>query len=151
MAASWAMPLDFQPPKVAVVIDSRTLTRELIEASGEFVLNIPARSLAQTVLAAGSQSGREIDKFAALDIATAPAAKVAPPLIEGCVAWLECKVVSEPHNQQRYDLFIGEVLAAWADPAVFAAGRWHFEGAENRTIHYLAGGNFFATGEAFEV
>ncbi|HLA34346.1 MAG TPA: flavin reductase [Rhodocyclaceae bacterium] len=31
MAASWAMPLDFEPPKVAVAIDSRTLTRELIE------------------------------------------------------------------------------------------------------------------------
>jgi len=27
MAASWAMPLDFQPPKVAVVIDASTLTR----------------------------------------------------------------------------------------------------------------------------
>ncbi len=26
MAASWAMPLDFAPPKVAVVIDSRAFT-----------------------------------------------------------------------------------------------------------------------------
>ena len=27
MAAAWAMPLDFDPPKVAVVIDKSTLTR----------------------------------------------------------------------------------------------------------------------------
>lgn len=35
MAASWAMPLDFSPPKVAVVVDSRAYTRELIEANDE--------------------------------------------------------------------------------------------------------------------
>ena len=54
MAAAWAMPLDFDPPKVVVVIDSRTLTRELIEASGEFVLNIPARAIADKVLGLGA-------------------------------------------------------------------------------------------------
>ena len=34
MAAAWAMPLDFDPPKIAVVIDKATLTRELVDASG---------------------------------------------------------------------------------------------------------------------
>jgi flavin reductase (DIM6/NTAB) family NADH-FMN oxidoreductase RutF len=32
----------------------------------------------------------------------------------------------EPHIQQTYDLFLGEVLAAWADPAAFSDNRWHF-------------------------
>ncbi len=35
MAASWSMPLDFDPPKVAVVIDKATPTRELVEATGD--------------------------------------------------------------------------------------------------------------------
>mgnify|MGYP001756795647 FL=1 len=30
MAAAWAMPLDFTPPKMAVVIDKATLTLSLI-------------------------------------------------------------------------------------------------------------------------
>jgi flavin reductase (DIM6/NTAB) family NADH-FMN oxidoreductase RutF len=63
MAAAWNMALDFDPPKVAVVIDKATLTRELVEASGEFVLNVPAREQAALTLAVGTQSGREIDKF----------------------------------------------------------------------------------------
>ena len=50
MAAAWAMPLDFDPPKVLLVVDSRTLTRELIEASGVFALNIPTRAIAETTL-----------------------------------------------------------------------------------------------------
>lgn len=151
MAASWAMPLDFSPPKVAVVIDSRAYTRELVEASGEFVLCIPSRVIANQVLAVGSQSGHEVDKFAVLGIGAIPASKVQAPLIEGCVAWLECKVVSEPNNEKRYDLFLGEVVAAWADPRAFEDGRWTFENEDLKTIHYIAGGNFFTTGEAFEV
>lgn len=151
MAASWAMPLDFDPPKVAVVVDGRSFTRELIEGSGEFVLSIPTKAIADKVLAVGSRSGREMDKFAAYSVVTSPAAKVNAPLIDGCVAWLECKVISEEHNQKRYDLFIAEVVAAWADPAVFNDGRWSFNSEQQRTIHYIAGGSFFATGDGFEV
>lgn len=151
MAASWAMPLDFDPPKVTVVIDARTLTRELIDASGEFALNIPSRAMAEQVLAAGSCSGREGDKFTRLGLARAPASRIAAPLVEGCLAWLECRVIPEASNQQRYDLFIAEVVAAWADPAAFSKGRWHFPDDRKRTLHYQAGGACFATGDAFEV
>eukprot|EP01041_Mallomonas_annulata_P024196 gene24196-44881_t len=34
MAAAWAMPLEFDTPKIAVVIDKSTLTRALVDASG---------------------------------------------------------------------------------------------------------------------
>ena len=151
MAAAWAMPLDFDPPKVLVVVDSRTLTRELIEASGVFALNIPTRAIADTTLAVGTLSGRDGDKFDALGLATVPARTIDVPLVAGCAAWLECRVIPEPHNQKRYDLFIGEVTAAWADPKLFSHGRWHFPDAGSKTVHYLAGGAFFETGDAFEV
>lgn len=151
MAASWAMPLDFQPPKVAVVIDASTLTRELVDACGEFALNIPTRGQAAATLAVGSRSGREQDKFAAAGLATFAAAEIAAPLVAGCLAWLECRVIPEPAVAGRHDLFIAEVVAAWADSAAFSEGRWHFPDAECRSIHYLAGGAFFATGEGFQV
>ena len=174
MAAAWAMPLDFDPPKVAVVIDKATLTRELVEASGEFVLNVPSRNQAVLTLAVGTQSGREIDKFgkvgadetaalqggrarnALLAVADgdkaigAAASLVGAPLIEGCLAWLECRVIPEPHNQDAYDLFLGQVVAAWTDPAAFSNGRWHFPDDERRSIHYLSGGSFVASGDPFQ-
>ncbi len=151
MTAAWAMPLDFSPAKVAVVVDRNSFTRELMEKSGEFVLSIPPRALAETVMAVGSHSGREVDKFAAFGIATAPAEQVSAPLIAGCLAWLECRIIPEPHNQQTYDLFVAEVVAAWADERVFSDGRWHFAGEERRTIHYLSGGSFVVSGRTFEV
>ena len=132
-------------------VDQGTLTRELVEASGEFALNVHTRAQAEQTLAVGSSSGREGDKFAALDIATFPAQEIGAPLMSGCLAWLECKVIPEPHNEQRYALFIAEVVAAWADAAAFSEGRWHFPSADQHSLHYLSGGAFFATGETFNV
>jgi flavin reductase (DIM6/NTAB) family NADH-FMN oxidoreductase RutF len=49
----------------------------------------------------------------------------------------------------KYDLFIGEVTAAWADARVFSDGHWHFEnaGAGWRSLHHIAGGHFYAIGD----
>jgi len=151
MAAAWSMPLDFDPPKVAVVIDKNTLTRSMIEASGEFALNIPSRELARLTLQVGSTSGREVDKFAAFNAGAWTGEQVGAPLLDGCLAWLECRVLPEPHIQDTYDLFLGEVVAAWADPAVFADGHWNMAAGGKKSIHYVAGGHFFEIGEAFEV
>jgi len=48
MAAAWACVLDFgAEPKVSVVLDKATLTRELIEASGLFALQLPTAAMAR--------------------------------------------------------------------------------------------------------
>ena len=150
MSAAWAMPLDFDPPKVAVVIDKNTYTRGLVEASGTFALNIPSRELARLTVAVGSESGRDADKFAAHGIRTFAGTMVEAPLVEGCLGWLECRLIPEPHIQDAYDLFLGEVVAAWADPAVFDGAHWRLEEGGKRSIHYVAGGHFFEIGEAFD-
>lgn len=154
MAAAWNMPLDFDPPKIAIVIDKKTYTRELIEASGTFALNLPCRTQADKVMQVGSSSGRAFfghagtDKFTAYGIDTFAATQIAAPLVTGCMAWLECRVLPEPHMQSAYDLFVAEVVAAQADTRAFSAGRWHFEEHDAlRTLHYVAGGAFFATGD----
>jgi len=118
MAAAWAMPLDFDPPKVTVVIDKSSFTRRLIEASGAFALSVPCRALADATYAAGSLSGAgHADKLADCGLRGFAAQRIEAPLIEGCIAWLECRVIDGPHerhHQQAYDLFVAEVLAAQA-------------------------------------
>jgi flavin reductase (DIM6/NTAB) family NADH-FMN oxidoreductase RutF len=149
MAAAWNMPLDFTPPKLAVVIDKSTFTRELVEASGEFVINVPTVAQAAATTWVGNHSGRDGDKSAACGLRFSDAAIVAAPLVDGCVAWLECKVLPEPEMARKYDLFVAEVVAAWADPRVFHHNRWRFTDpalAPLRTIHHVAGGNYLADG-----
>lgn len=160
MAAAWVTPLDFDPPKITLVIDKNTYTRELIEASGTLAINVPCVAQIDIVRKVGASSGRDLadtDKFAQYGLETFSSKVIDAPLLKGCVAWLECKVIPEPHNQNTYDLFIAEVVAAYADERVFSDGRWHFEGHDQktqetldklRTIHHVAGGAFFATGVA---
>ena len=147
MAAAWVMALDYEPAKVAAVIAEDTLTRKLVEGSGEFVVNVPTVSMLDAVYAAGSVSGDDEDKFASRAFATSPASVVGAPLIEGCAAWLECRVVPEPDMQARYDLFVGEVLAAWADDASFVDGVWQFPSDDRRTLHHLSAGVFMTSGD----
>ncbi len=158
MAASWACALDFAPPKVTVVLDKATRTRELVEASGCFALQLPTVPLAALTVALGTDSAKTTpDKLQrhGVQLFEAPGypAQSTPPLVQGCAAWLLCRVIPEPHNQQAYDLFIGEVVAAWADDRVFRHGHWEFDTAPDdlRTLHYVAGGQFYATGVAVKV
>ncbi len=148
MAAAWNMPLDFMPPKIAVVIDKSTLTRELVEASGELVLSVPTVQQVALTNAVGNHSGHDIDKSSVAQFSFGAAAKVSAPLVEGCVAWLECKVLPEPEISKKYDLFLAEIVAAWADKRAWVNNRWVFETQPNmRTIHHMAGGHYLTAGE----
>ena len=150
MAAAWACALDFAPPKLTVVLDKQTATRALIEASGRFVVQVPTVALLDLTNEVGSRSlAQHPDKLLHAGVALLRLAGDALPFVAGCSAWLECRLVPEPHNQASYDLFIGEVVAAWADERVFRDGHWHFESAGPawRSIHHVAGGHFYAIGE----
>ena len=59
----------------------------------ECVVAIPPASMAETVVKIGDISGKECDKFEKFGIKTLEAEKVDAPLIDGCIANLECKVV----------------------------------------------------------
>ncbi|ELY2854226.1 flavin reductase family protein [Cronobacter dublinensis] len=152
MAAAWACGLDFAPPKVTVVIDKIARTRELLERSGTFVLQVPTVAQREMTYQLGTLSlHNEPEKLALAGAELLAMPGVDAPLVAGCSAWLACKLIPEPHNQQQYDLFIGEVTAAWADTRVFSDGRWHFEDApaQMRSLHHVAGGHFYAIGDAF--
>ena len=151
MAASWCCALDFSPPKLTVVLDKATRTRELVEASGRFVIQVPTVAQMALTSAVGSRSLHDdTDKLARAGVELFHLDGVQQPFVAGCAAWLECELVREPHNQDTYDLFIGVVLGAWADTRVFRDGHWHFDSADPalRSLHYIAGGQYYAIGES---
>ncbi len=154
MAAAWCCALDFSPPKLTVVLDKSTKTRELIERSGVFAIQVPTVAQARLTQEVGNRSLHgQADKLAHSGVTLFGIDGVDVPLVKGCSAWMACRLMPEPHNQQAYDLFIGEVVGAWADPRVFSDGRWHYETADPalRSLHHVAGGHFYAIGDAIQV
>lgn len=154
MAAAWACALDFLPPKLTVVLDKSAKTRELVERSGTFVIQVPTAAQLQLTHAVGSYSLAERpDKLREAGVTLFDVEGHDLPFVAGCSGWLACKLIPEPHNQQTYDLFIGEVVGAWSDTRVFRDGHWYFESADPalRSLHYIAGGNFYAIGASMHV
>lgn len=150
MACSWSCTLDFFPtPKLTAVISATNYTRKLIEQSGYFVVQVPTRRQVRTVLRLGSTSKNY--QPAKVDEINFWYADGYPehPLVADCAGWLLCKVIPEPHNQNTYDLFIGEVLAAFADDEIFADGMWKFATADKElhSMHYMTDGQFHYLGE----
>jgi hypothetical protein len=60
-----------------------------------------------------------VDKFAATGLTAGKAQHVCPPIIEECIAHLECRVVQEVEAGDHH-LIIAEVLAAYTRPGVLA-------------------------------
>lgn len=153
MAAAWSMPVEFTPPRIAVVIDKHTFTRELIAASGTFAICLPGTTLVNLTYAVGSTSGRTMDKFEHFGIDTeASSVLKLPVLASGCSAWLECRLIPERHTEEAYDTCFGEVVGAAADPRIFRNGHWLFEdgNVDLQTIHHLGGGNFISAGNVVQ-
>ncbi|WP_042860997.1 flavin reductase family protein [Dickeya sp. NCPPB 3274] len=153
MAAAWCCALDFTPPKLTVVLDKATKTRELLENSGYFAIQVPTAAQLELTNQVGSISLRDSpDKLALCQVELFRTGESDVPLVAGCAAWLLCKLIPEPHNQQTYDLFIGEIIGAWADSHVFSHGHWHFEDADPkwRSLHHVAGGHYYAIGDALD-
>lgn len=150
MAAAWACALDFSPPKLTLVLDKRTKTRELVEKSGSFVIQVPTAAQLQLTHDLGTTSLADSpDKLKRFGVKLFSMNGHDLPFVAGCSAWLACRLIPEAHNQNTYDLFIGEVVAAWSDTRVFKDGHWNFENAavDLRSVHHVAGGHFYAIGE----
>src|ERR1700712_992333 len=85
MAAAWSMPVEFTPPRIAIVIDKHTLTPPLVRATGAFGVCGPGPPLIDVTYAVGSTSGRDGDKFDRFGIVATAGPILGVPLIEdGC-------------------------------------------------------------------
>ena len=82
-----------KPVFVAYVRESR-YTRELLDGSGEFTVNIPVGEYRKEILGyCGTKSGRDVDKAKALGLTLVDSDIVAVPGIKELPLTLECKVL----------------------------------------------------------
>lgn len=139
MPASWVAPVSYHPPLIGVAVAPDNLTHDLIRRSEVFALNIPGRPLAEQVDRAGCISGRDVDdKLAELGLTEAEADEIDVPLIEECLAHVECGVV-QSISLGDHVWFVGQVLAAQADDKAFDETWLVGEDEETRPLLHLGG------------
>ena len=118
-----ALGISDEPPLLLIGIQDKNFSREIIQKSGEFVLNVCSESQLQAVDKSRDLSGRDVeDKFVAMGLEPLPATRVQAPLVAHCHANVECRVVSEFFCEGLH-LFMGEALAAHIDTEFPPVGR----------------------------
>lgn len=132
MTISWTMVMDFTPV-FAITTGSWNHSFTALEKTRECVICIPTVDMLDTVVGIGTCSGSDTDKFARFGLTPRPARHVAAPLIDECLANIECKVVD---IVARHDIVVLEGLAAYVDP--------HRQ--ERRTVHAVGDGTFVIDG-----
>lgn len=149
MAASWMLPLSFDPVYVGVAIHPGRLTHEFVTKAEHFAINIPTADLIAAVHLAGTISGREGDKFAAAGLTLADPLEVEAPLVAECVAHIECGVV-ERQTLGDHDLFVGRVLTVQALDEAFDAV-WKVDDEAGQLLHHLGADRYAGLSRGYRV
>jgi flavin reductase (DIM6/NTAB) family NADH-FMN oxidoreductase RutF len=104
------------PPMMAISVSPARFTHDLIAHSRQFVLAWPGERLAEATLFCGTHSGRDVDKFAAMNLTPLKGEIVKTPLVRECIANFECRLVGQ-WTTGDHTIFVGEVLAVWINEA----------------------------------
>lgn len=107
MCAGWVMQVSMDPIRVAVGMNNRSLTREMIADSGVFAVNVLREGQQELGRHFGLQSGRDADKMAGIATHTAV---TGAPILDDCAAWLDCRLVEMLPIGDHF-LVLGEPVA----------------------------------------
>ena len=134
MTVSWGgLGTLWNRPVVTVYVRPTRHTRELLNGHPEFTLSVLPPACRPALQLCGTRSGRDLDKWAAAGLSAEPSEFVAVPRVAGARLAFECRVLAtldvEPSRfldasveelypgKDYHRVFLGEVLAAWADEA----------------------------------
>lgn len=136
MTLSWTMVVDFTPV-FAITTGPWNFSYAALEKTRQCVIAIPTVDLIDKVVGIGTCSGADTDKFAKFGLSRGKAKHVRAPLIEDCLANIECKVVD---MVARHAIVVLQGIAAYRNDAR----------KEKRTIHAVGDGTFIVDGRRLD-
>jgi flavin reductase (DIM6/NTAB) family NADH-FMN oxidoreductase RutF len=105
-------------PIFSVLVRHSRNTLQLLEATGDFTVNLLPRHLGHVLDLWGRTSGKEVDKWASSGLRPASSRVVTSPIVEQGILHFECRIVS------HHDLEPGNI-APELIPAYYASGDFH--------------------------
>lgn len=141
---AWTGTICSDPPMVSISVRPERYSYHMIKETGEFVINLTTKELAFATDYCGVKSGRDVDKFAALQLTPVRGEKVKAPLIAESPVNLECKVTEVKHLG-THDMFMAEVVCVHADEKYMdEQNRFQLEMADPIVYSH---GTYMTTGE----
>ena len=106
-----------------------------IKNTEEFVLNMAGVNMADKVIPTALHVPFNVDEFELAGLEERPSKKVKAPGIEGCYAWMECKlhkIYEEVYEGLPYLLIVGKVVHLEVEDSIYNKedGSWDVEKAK---------------------
>ncbi|MCU0590265.1 MAG: flavin reductase family protein [Desulfobacterales bacterium] len=94
MTIGWAtIGIAWRKPVMMVMVRSSRHTFRLIEKAADFTVSVPNGDAKKALAFCGTKSGRDLDKFKACGLKTAPGRNVVSPIIQIPGIHIECRIV----------------------------------------------------------
>ncbi|CAG0928355.1 3-hydroxy-9,10-secoandrosta-1,3,5(10)-triene-9, 17-dione monooxygenase reductase component [Thermoflexales bacterium] len=109
MTVNWLTQCSFDPPLLALAVEADSHSRQVIEASGTFALNLYESGQRELAGSLGRTFRKHPEKIT--EVAWQPGPATGSPLLENALGWVECKVTSSLPTGDHI-LFVAEVVEA---------------------------------------
>lgn len=109
LTIAWTGILNSNPPMTYISVRPTRYSHDIIQESGEFVINLTPSRLVRQADICGVKSGKDTNKFELTGLTPEKAEKVSVPLIAECPINIECRVKSVT-NLGSHDMFIADIL-----------------------------------------
>lgn len=125
LTVAWTGTVCSDPAMVSISVRKERYSHQMIQETGEFVINLTTASLVRAVDFCGVRSGRDVDKWAEMNLHKLSAEKVSAPLLEESPVNIECKV-TQVLELGTHDMFLAQVVAVHVDDRYMdEKGRFH--------------------------
>jgi len=114
ITVAWAGTVCSDPVMVSVSVRKERYSYDILKETGEFVINLVNRPLAEAADYCGVRSGRDVDKFAEKKLTPLPSRLVQAPGIAESPLNLECRV-RQVIPLGSHDMFLAEVVGVTVD------------------------------------
>ena len=114
LTIAWTGIINSDPPMTYISVQPSRYSHDIIEESGEFVINLIPAALAKAMDFCGVRSGRDMDKFEKTGLTREAGDTVQAPMIAESPVNLEC-IVKDILHLGSHDMFIAEIAAVHID------------------------------------
>lgn len=114
ITVAWTGTICTNPPMLYISVRPQRYSYDILCETGEFVVNLTTKKLAQATDYCGVRSGRDVDKFKETGLTAVPALHVKAPMIAESPVNIECRV-TEKKELGSHHMFLAEVLAVHVD------------------------------------
>ena len=140
ITVAWTGIINTNPAMVYISVRPERYSHDIIEKSGEFVINLTTNDLAYATDWCGVKSGKEFDKFEKMHLTKQKANFVKCPMIEESPVSIECKV-TDIKEFGSHHMFIADVMSIDADEK-YINEKGSFDISKCNLIAYANGGYY---------